>query len=93
MDGGAYRFIYMPETEILTKHKAKSPSKNSSYSPWKTDYESMCKKTAIKALAKFAPKSVEFQNVLMKDETVKDIENDDNISVYDLTDMNVIEGD
>ena len=40
-------------------------------SPWKTDFDSMAKKTILKDLLKYAPKSIEFSRALSMDETIK----------------------
>lgn len=59
MFNGEKLFLVMEKEEIM-KHKAKSPSANSEYSPWnpKNDPQlTMWKKTVIKQLAKSLPKN------------------------------------
>ena len=46
-------------------------SKAKDYGPWVDHYESMAKKTVIKALIKYMPISVEVQKSIAQDETVK----------------------
>ena len=43
----------------------------SEFSPWKSNYEGMAKKTVIKQLLKYAPLKTEFQRALSTDETIK----------------------
>lgn len=80
-DGG-YQFEFMPKSEI-EKRKARSKSANSSYSPWKTDYEEMAKKTVIRHMWKYLPISVEIQEVVAHDEgtarSIKDITPNDEL--------------
>ncbi len=46
-------------------------------SPWKTDFDSMAKKTVLIDLMRYAPKSIEFGKALAVDDTVrKDIDQD-----------------
>jgi len=68
-DGGK-SFVVLPWSEIM-KRKAVSKSSKSQYSPWNTWTDEMAKKTAIKALAKYLPLSVEMACQVNTDETVK----------------------
>lgn len=59
LKNGASAFEVM-SWDAIDKHAKKySQSANSSYSPWKTDPESMAKKTVLKKVLKYAPKTVE----------------------------------
>ncbi len=61
---------YMPLKEIL-KRRDRSPSARSSHSPWATDFEAMLKKTVVRDAFKWLPSSIEVQQALVMDETVK----------------------
>src|SRR5690606_6562964 len=82
LKAGGHHFEFMPNSEI-EKRKARSKSANSSYSPWKTDYEEMAKKTVIRHMWKHLPISVEIQEAVAHDEgtakSIKDVTPDDDI--------------
>ena len=68
---GGFGFEVMSMDEVK-KHAAKySKSYNSSFSPWKTNFEEMAKKTVLKKVLKYAPLKSDFVRATVQDETVK----------------------
>jgi recombination protein RecT len=63
-------FVYMDKSEI-DKIKSSSKAAGSEYSPWNKWYEEMAKKTVIKRICKLLPLSVDEQQKVATDETVK----------------------
>src|SRR5699024_2528949 len=55
-------------------------------SPWKSDFDAMAKKTVLKDVLKYAPKSIEFARAYEADETIKKDISDDMTEVIDVTD-------
>lgn len=68
---GGYGFSVMSKQDIDEFAKIYSKGIASSYSPWKTAYEDMAKKTVIKQALKYAPIKTEFKRALSTDETIK----------------------
>lgn len=68
---GGYGFEFMTKAEVEQHRDRFSPSAARGSSPWKSDFDSMAKKTVIKKALKYAPISVEMQKVLNTDESVK----------------------
>ena len=62
--GGGQVFDFMTAADI---HKRRDRSKAGDSGPWKTDYEAMCRKTAVRQLFKWLPASVEVQAALGAD--------------------------
>lgn len=63
--------IYVPEfmsVSDINKIMAKAKGVSSSSSPWKTDYEAMARKTAIRRLFKYLPMSPELDAAINADE-------------------------
>ena len=58
--------------EDIKKHMTKySQAAKGSFSPWKTNFDSMAKKTVIKQVLKYAPIKTEFVRAVAADETIK----------------------
>ena len=56
----------------VRKHAAKySKSYGSNFSPWKTNFEEMAKKTVLKRVLKYAPLKSDFVRASVQDESVK----------------------
>lgn len=59
--GGGVQFEYLPIKQIEGIRKR---SRAANDGPWVTDFEEMCKKTAVRRLFKYLPVSVELQGVV-----------------------------
>ena len=68
---GGFGFEVMSKSDIDAHAKKFSQSYGSSFSPWKTNYEEMAKKTVIKKCLKYAPLKTDFATALTNDETIK----------------------
>ena len=71
LDNGGYGFEVMSKEEMDEFATKYSKGISSAYSPWKTNYEDMAKKTVIKKVLKYAPLKTDFQRALSNDETIK----------------------
>lgn len=82
---GGYGFEVMSVDEIR-KHAAKySKAYSSSFSPWKTAFEEMAKKTVLKRVLKYAPLKSDFVKNVAQDEVIKKGLAEDMYSVPDET--------
>ena len=68
---GGYGFEVMSKEDIDNHARKFSQSFGSSFSPWKTNYEEMAKKTVIKKCLKYAPLKTDFIMQLSNDESIK----------------------
>ena len=68
---GGYGFSVMSKLDMDAFAKTYSKAFDSSYSPWKTNYEEMAKKTVVKQVLKYAPIKTDLQRALTADESIK----------------------
>ena len=68
---GGYGFEVM-SMEDVRKHAEKySQAYRSGFSPWKSNFEEMAKKTCLKRILKYAPMKSDFVRGIVQDETIK----------------------
>ncbi len=94
LKNGGYDFVYWTR-ERIDKHAQKFSQavQKGSTSPWKTNYDAMAKKTVLKEVLKYSPKSIELQKVVEADETIKNEVSEDMSDVIDVTDYSIIEAE
>lgn len=71
LENNGYAFEVMSKTDIDAHALKYSKGFSSAYTPWKSNYEEMAKKTVIKKVLKYAPLKTDFLRALTTDETIK----------------------
>ena len=71
LSNGGYSFEVMSKADIDYHAEKYSKSFASQFSPWRTDYESMAKKTVIKKLLKYAPLKTDVIRAVNTDSSIK----------------------
>ena len=74
---GGYGFEVMSMEDVNLHASKYSKAYGSGYSPWKTNFEEMAKKTVLKKVLKYAPLKSDFVRAVVQDETVKSDLSDD----------------
>ena len=78
---GGYGFEVMSVDDIRQHAQKYSKAYGSQYSPWKTSFEEMAKKTVLKRVLKYAPLKSDFVRAITQDSTIKNEISDDMYSV------------
>lgn len=87
---GGFGFEVMSMDDVR-KHAAKySKSYGSNFSPWKTNFDEMAKKTVLKRVLKYAPLKSDFIRAAVQDEVIKTGLSDD---MYEVPAENIIDAE
>ena len=78
---GGFGFEVMSMDDIRAHAEKYSKAYSSGYSPWKTNFEEMAKKTVLKRVLKYAPMKSDFVRAAVQDEVIKKEINADMYSV------------
>ena len=87
---GGFGFEVMSMEDVRIHAAKYSKAYNSAFSPWKTNFEEMAKKTVLKRVLKYAPLKSDFVRAAVQDEVVKSSISED---MYDVPNENVIEAE
>lgn len=68
---GGFGFEVMSMEEVKSHAAKYSKAYGSAYSPWKTNFEEMAKKTVLKKVLKYAPLKSDFVKAAVQDEVIK----------------------
>ena len=74
---GGYGFEVMSMDDVRCHAEKYSQAYKSGFSPWKSNFEEMAKKTVLKKVLKYAPLKSDFVRGIVQDETIKTEISDD----------------
>lgn len=83
---GGYGIAVMSVEDIKAHMNKYSKAANSSFSPWKTNFDAMAKKTVLKQCLKYAPLKTEFVREVASDETIKHYDKNTDMNIMDAPD-------
>ena len=87
---GGYGFEVMSMDDVRRHAEKYSQAYKTGFSPWKSNFEEMAKKTVLKKVLKYAPLKSDFVRGVVQDETIKTELSDD---MYEVSDTTVYDAD
>lgn len=87
---GGYGFEVMSMDDVRRHAEKYSQAYKTGFSPWKSNFEEMAKKTVLKKVLKYAPLKSDFVRGVVQDETIKTELSED---MYDVSDTTVYDAD
>ena len=85
---GGYGFEVMSMDDVRRHAEKYSQAYKSGFSPWKSNFEEMAKKTVLKRVLKYAPLKSDFVRAVVQDESIKNEISED---MYEVKNDNVFE--
>ena len=87
---GGYGFGVMSMDDVRRHAERYSQAYKSGFSPWKSNFEEMAKKTVLKRVLKYAPLKSDFVKAVVQDESIKNEISED---MYEVKNDNVFEAE